>query len=125
MEPGKFRHKVTIQRCVDQQGELGGPVEQYVPWLVDIWAEVLHLEPRELWQAQQVTADINMKVRIRYRPGLNAKMRVQWQREPGSPASIDYLDVAGPPIEVEGRRDEVWLMCIRRDAEGFRTGDTT
>lgn len=124
MEPGELRHKVTIERAVQQQGERGGDDTVYESFLADIWAEVLHLTPRELWQAQQITSDVNMKVRIRYRPGLDAKMRVRWQRQPGSPTLVEYLDVDGPPLEVEGRRDEVWLMCIKRDAEGFRTGPT-
>lgn len=124
MEPGELRHKVTVQRSTDQQDARGGVVEAYTDWLPDIWAEVLHLTPRELWQAQQVNAEITMKVRLRYRPGLDAKCRVKWQRDPGSPTSIDFLEVAGPPIEVAGRRDEIWLMCIRRDADGFRTGET-
>lgn len=124
MEPGLLRHKVDIERVLDDQTARGGPVTDYVPFLSDIWAEVLHLTPREQWQAQQIASEINMKVRIRYRPGLDAKMRVKWQRQPGSPTLYEYMDVDGPPIEVEGRRDEVWLMCIRRDAEGFRTGTT-
>lgn len=124
MEPGELRHKVTIQRRVQLEDGRGGPVDSYEDWLIDIWAEVLHLEPRELWQAQQVNAEITMKVRLRYRPGLDAQCRVRWQRLPGSPTQLQYLEVAGPPIEVKGRRDEVWLMCIAREADGFRTGDT-
>lgn len=125
MEPGELRHKVTIQRATNALDQRGGIVEDFTDWLVDIWAEVLHLEGRELWQAQQVSAEINMKVRLRYRPGLTSKCRVKWKRDPGSPSLVDYLEVFGPPIEVAGRQDEVWLMCIRRDSEGFRTGEET
>lgn len=125
MEPGELRHKIDIQQSIPDQDDRGGVVERWVDLFLDIWAEVLYLQGRDLWQAQQVNAEVNMKVRIRYRPGLTSTCRVKWKRERGSPTAIDYLEVVGPPIEVEGRQNEIWLMCIRRDAEGFRTGEKT
>lgn len=124
MEPGKLRHRIVIQRAVAGRSAKGGPIESYEDFLA-CWAEVLHLTPRETWQAQQVSSAVNMKVRIRYRRGLDAKMRIKWRKLPGSPLQHEYLEVEGPPVEVEGQRDEIWLMCIKRDSEGYRTGDTT
>lgn len=122
MQPGELRHRVTIQRLVEQQGERGAPGDNYVDWF-SCWAEVQHLTPEEAWQAQQITPGVNMKVRIRYRPGLTSTIRVKWRRATGSPTVYDYLDVAGSPVEVAGRRDEIWLMCTKREADGFRTGE--
>lgn len=122
MRAGLLRHKVTIQRAVDVQTGSGAVETVYENWLVDVWAEVLPLSPRELIAARAVQSEITAKVRIRYRPGLDARMRVYHRRAPGSPSLIDWYDVEGPPVEVEGRKREVWLMCKRRDGEGFRTG---
>lgn len=125
MQSGKLRHKVTIERRINGQNERGGPKETYEPWLVDIWAEVLMLGPREQFGAQQVLSEINSKIRVRFRPGITAKMRVRWERRGGSPTDVEFYDIAGPPIEVQGRQNEIWLLCVRRDAEGYRTGERT
>lgn len=121
MRAGRLRHRVRVQRAVDVVTNSGAVETQYVD-LFESWAEVLPLTPRELYAARQVQAEVTAKVRLRYRPGLDARTRVLWRREAGSPSVIEVFDVEGPPIEVEGRRRELWLMCKRRDAEGFRSG---
>lgn len=121
MRAGRLRHRVRIQRAVDVVTDSGAVETQYTD-LFTTRAEVLPLTPRELYAARQVQAEITAKVRLRYRPGLDARIRVVWQREAGSPSVLEVFDVEGPPIEVEGRRRELWLMCKRRDAEGFRSG---
>lgn len=126
MEIGELRHKVTIERPVPGRSERGGPRDEWVPHLSNIWAEVRQLGPREQMLAQQVQSSITTKIRIRYRPGLDATMRVRWQHgEGGSPTTVEFFDIEGPPIPVEGRTDEIWLMCVKRDAEGYRTGERT
>lgn len=125
MEIGELRHKVTIERPIAGAGrnERGGVSESYEPYLVDIWAEVQQLGPIARFAAQQVQSSITTKIRIRYRPGINAKMRVRWEHgEGGSPTTIEYFAIEGPPIPVEGRTNEIWLMCVKRDAEGWRSG---
>lgn len=125
MEIGELRHKVTIERPVQGRNERGGPKDDWQPWLVNIWAEVRALGPREQMLAQQVQSSITTKIRIRYRPGIDATMRVRWQHGGGSPSTIDFFDIEGPPIPVDGRTNEIWLMCVKRDAEGYRTGERT
>jgi SPP1 family predicted phage head-tail adaptor len=122
MEAGRLRHRVTVQRAVDVTTDSGAVETRYVD-LFDTWAEVLPLTPREQMAAAQVQSDITAKIRIRYRPGLDARCRVTWRREAGSPSVIEVFDVEGPPVEVQGRRADIWLMCRRRDAEGFRGGE--
>lgn len=125
MESGKLRHQVTIQRPRNATGELGGVTQVWEDFLVDIRAEVLPLTAREQWQAQQVTAETDTKIRIRYRPGITAQMRVRHLRpgSAGSPQIWDYYDLTGDPIDVNGRHFELHLMCVKRSAEGFRTGE--
>lgn len=124
MEIGELRHKVTIERPrAGGRNERGGVRDQFEAWLPDIWAEVREIGPRELFAAQGVQSSITTKIRIRYRAGITAKMRVRWEHgEGGSPTTVDYYDIEGPPIRVEGRTNEIWLMCVKRDAEGHRTG---
>lgn len=120
MEAGRLRDRVRIERAVRRRTESGAFVEDYEPWIT-CWASVEPLSPREFFSAQQVQSEISTRIRIRYRPGLNAKCRVLHQRQGGSPTLIDRYDVEGPPIEYRAT-GEVHLMCVRRDAEGFRIG---
>lgn len=125
MEVGELRHKVTIERPLQGRSERGGPRDSFEPWLPNIWAEVKDTGPRERFGAQQVQSSITTKIRIRFRPGIDATMRVKWEHgEGGSPTIVDYYDIEGPPIAVEGRTNEIWLLCVKRDAEGYRTGET-
>lgn len=125
MESGKLRHQITLQRPRDVKGELGAVTQVWEDWLVNIRAEVLPLTAREQWQAQQITAETDTKIRIRFRPGVTAQVRVKHLRpgEGGSPEVWDYYDLTGDPINVQGRNFELDLMCVKRGAEGFRTGE--
>lgn len=122
MRAGSLRHRVQVQRALAPRRTTSGAFEtDYEPWFT-AWAAIEPLTPREFWAAQQIQSEITTRIRIRYRPGLNAKLRVLHQRQAGSPTAIDRYDVDGPPIEVQGERREIYLMCIKRDAEGFRIG---
>lgn len=125
MESGKLRHQVTIQRPVDVRGELGGVSQQYEDWLVDIRAEVLPMTARESFVAQQIAAELDTRIRIRFRRGITPGMRVRHLVSSGSPSLFDYYDIVGEPVDIGGRRRELHLMCTKRDAEGFRTGAVT
>jgi SPP1 family predicted phage head-tail adaptor len=124
MESGKLRHKIILQRPVDTRDALGGITQSWEDWLT-IRAEILPLAAREQWQAQQIAAETDARIRIRYRPGIDARVRVKHLRASGSPQLFDYYDLTGDPIDVGGRKKELHLMCVRRSAEGFRTGDPT
>lgn len=123
MKVGDLRHRIQIQRPVQVRTDSGAFEEVFETW-IRCWAAIEPLSPREIFAAAQVQSDITTRIRIRYRPGITAKMRIAWQREAGSPSIIEYFDIEGPPIELNTQRDEIHLMCRRRDAEGFRTGGT-
>lgn len=120
IEAGPLRSRVRIQRAVKRRTSSGAFVEDYEPWIT-CWAAIEPLLPREFWAAQQVQSEITTRIRIRYRPGLNAKCRVLHARTGGSPTLVDRYDVEGPPIE-DRANGQIQLMCVRRDAEGFRIG---
>lgn len=77
---------------------------------------------REQFAAQQISAEIDTRIRIRFRRGITAKMRVRHLVSAGSPSLFDYYDIVGPPVDIGGRRRELHLNCTKLDAEGFRTG---
>lgn len=119
---GSLRHKITIQRAEDGRSPSGATITSFVDWLVDIWASVEPLTASEQWRAVQIESEATTRIRLRYRPGITAKMRVKWKRIAGSPDVYDFYDIEGPPIDIEGKHHELHLMCVLREAEGFRSG---
>lgn len=122
MLAGPLRYRVMLQRPTVTQITGGAPVTNYADW-IEVWAAIEPLTPREYLAAQAVNSDITKKIRIRFRPGLTAGIRVYHRHGPGSPQPQDLYDVMGPPVEVLTNRTEVWLMVKQRDTPSFNTGE--
>lgn len=75
IEAGRLRHRVAIQSATEAQNDLG-EVEKTWATTATVWGAVEPLTGRELWQAQQVSAEITHRVRMRYRSGLTPKNRI-------------------------------------------------
>jgi SPP1 family predicted phage head-tail adaptor len=126
MQPGKLRHRITIQAPVEQQ-DAAGQV-RIVDWTnlaSRISAEVLPDRAGEFFEARQVQATTNALIRLRYRPGIaednpNAtKIRVVHHIKDGPPAIAEYWDVQGI-VHVQERFRELRLMCLKREEDGWR-----
>ncbi len=121
MEAGELRHRIMIQRPNTERQALGSFEEIYEDYL-ECWASIEPIGPRELIAAAQIASEITTRIRIRYRPGIDATMRVVHRKVSGSPTEETIYKIEGNPIDVLGRRREIHLMCRHRDAEGFRQG---
>lgn len=122
MQSGKYRHQVMLLRRVDSQ-QPGGQVSHTYEHIATVWARISPLSGRELIAAQQVQAEVTNRINIRWRDDIdiNATSRVQHiVKRSVSPAWFDVYDVTSAlPDEKTGRR-ELSMMCVRRDAEGWR-----
>lgn len=121
MRAGPLRHRGTLQRNLNARSSTGAVKDEYEDWLVRIACAVEPVTGSERWVQAQPVADITCRIRIRYRPGVTAKMRFLHQRESGSPTLIDIYDIEAV-VPADGRKVELHLLCRKRDAEGFRTG---
>ena len=101
MKAGSLRHRVTIQRLTITQGPSGDLVETWAD-VATLWGAVEPLSGREYWQAQQVAAETSIRVRIRYRAGLDTTMRVIHDAR-----TLEILSIVDP----EERHAELQLMC--------------
>jgi SPP1 family predicted phage head-tail adaptor len=74
MRSGALRHRVLLQSRVETQDATGDPV---VTWsdVATVWAEILPLSGREVRVENTILAEVNMKIRIRFYPGVIPKMR--------------------------------------------------
>ncbi len=101
MRIGELRHRVTIQQKSVTQDTYGAAVETWTA-LAMVWASVEPLQGKEYFSSQQMVAQVDHRIRIRYRAGITPAMRLVW----GS-RTFDIQAV----IEPETRQRELQLMC--------------
>ncbi|MGE5553300.1 MAG: phage head closure protein [Betaproteobacteria bacterium] len=101
MRAGELRHRVTIQQLVESQNEYG-EIATTPQTLAAVWGAVEDLSGREYFAAQQVSAEVSTRIRIRYRGGVVPKMQAV-----ANGRTYDILAVLDP----DGRRRELHLMC--------------
>lgn len=103
MQSGRLRHRVTIQEQAVIRNSYG---EEIVTWVdvATVWASVLPGSSGErfLASASREQATATHTVRIRYRAGLNPKMRLIWD---GRTLNIESI------IDPDGRRRDLVLLC--------------
>ena len=102
MNPGKLRHRVTLQEKQTGDNGIGGTIIEWVDF-ANVWASIEPLQGRELLMAQQVNPELDTRVRIRYRDGIGSHMRVVHKSR--------IYELEGPPINPEERNIELELMC--------------
>lgn len=120
MQLGKFRHRISVERPVEVQAADGtlSTTWQVVPGFDRIAAEVLPDRASEFFGAAQVQNTENALIRLRWQPGIDTTMRVKHALRPDL---IEYWKVEGH-LNFQDRQKELRLMCLKRDAEGFRRG---
>jgi SPP1 family predicted phage head-tail adaptor len=103
IEPVELDQQITIQQRasgVDARGQESG---SWSALYTSIWASAHPLTGRELFAAGQVQTGITIRFRIRYRSDITARMRVLWRGA--------YYDIEGDPIDLEGKKQFLHLMC--------------
>lgn len=106
-QAGSLRHRVTVQRANETQDALGGDVLTWVSYAERVPAEVKELSGRELWNAQQIQADLSLSVAMRWMDGIKSKMRLLWHdKEADRTLSIEV-----PPRDPGGDKRFMTLLC--------------
>ena len=75
MAIGKLRHKVTVQSVATSQNVYGEQVDAWEDGS-ERYASIEPLTGRELSEANQVSAKINHKIRMRHVPGIKPRDRI-------------------------------------------------
>lgn len=100
LDPGELRHRITIQRPIQQQDpETGQLTTNWVNVATNIAAAIKPSSVREFVAAQAMQSQVTTRIVIRYRAGLTAQMRILhgskiynpqgWLADPDS--GIEYL----------------------------------
>lgn len=111
MRAGKLRHRVTIQQRSAASPTNHASGEKDASWgtYLTVWASVEPLTGRELFAAQQVNSEVNVRIRMRYREGITHRMRVSFQGR-----IYDIVAV----IDREERHVELELLCTEGASNG-------
>ncbi len=120
MQSGKFQHLITIEAPnLKQTGR--GDVEQHwapVAGFDRIFAEVLPDRAQQYFAGRQIIATRNALIRLYFQPGISEQMRVAHFVRPDL---VEYWGIEGV-VSVQSKQRELQLMCLWREAEGFRRG---
>lgn len=110
MRAGSLDDRVTIQRLVAGSPQVTGsgmPDESWQTYAT-VYASVEPLNGRELFAAQEHHAEVTTRIRMRYREGVTAKMRITLDGEVYEIRSV-------LPFRREGRME---LLCTSGVTEG-------
>lgn len=111
MRAGKLRHRVTIQQRLagsPQRTPTGAPDTSWSD-VATVWASIDTLRGRELIEAQAVQSRLEVRIRLRYRAGLTAAMRIVH--------GTDIYNIEAV-IDREQQHVELELMCSRGSNNG-------
>lgn len=101
MNAGQLDQRVSIERQVSTQDEIGQPINAWLP-IVSCWASVLPISGREYFAAAAMQASVTTRVTMRFRPGITAADRIKHgDKVYGIESVIDHRSA----------RRELVLMC--------------
>lgn len=100
-----MRHRLTVQEPVETQNETG---EYDITWTTvgTVWGAIEPMKGRERLQADQIGAEMDTRIRIRWSPlteTMNAKYRLVHQ-------GVNYNIVS--LAEYKFARDEIEVMAV-------------
>ncbi|QBH97161.1 head-tail adaptor protein [Limnobaculum zhutongyuii] len=94
MEPGRFRHRVTIQNFTTIRDEFGQEIEEWFD-IDTVSAETKGISGRELISAGAEMAEATIRVWMRHRSDVTASSRLLCR---AGPYQGIVLDIIGQPI---------------------------
>jgi SPP1 family predicted phage head-tail adaptor len=98
----QLNQRIRLERRVSSDNSRGELTHTWELVAV-LWAQANPLRGRDFFAAAQMQDEITTRFRIRYRTGIDSTMRIVWKG--------GYYDIKGQPIEVDGGREWIDLMC--------------
>lgn len=75
MKAGQLNQRINIEQRTSSQDALGQPIETW-SLVAAVWANIRHVSGVESIKASADVSTVNSSVRIRYRTGVDAGMRI-------------------------------------------------
>ncbi len=77
MNVGKLNRRITIQQRTEGLDSYGQPNQSWID-VATVWANIKPIKGRELLIAQSMRSEVTHNIDIRYRTGITAAMRVNY-----------------------------------------------
>ncbi|WP_394547006.1 phage head closure protein [Pantoea ananatis] len=107
MEPGRLRHRVTVQNAVQVKLPSGQPKDEWHAVATGLPAEVKGISGREIVASGAEKAEATIRVWMRYRSDITAASRLVCET---GPYRGYVLDVIGIPI-ADNRMTRLEILC--------------
>jgi SPP1 family predicted phage head-tail adaptor len=99
---GLLRHRIEIQQDLGGQDPVTGePLEAWTT-IYTVWAHIVPLSGRELFQAQQVMPEVSLRIETRYLPDMTPKHRLKYRTRLFGVEAI---------IDIDFRHAELQWLC--------------
>ena len=102
LNAGALNTRISIERRTSAQDEWQQPIPDAWAPVASVWANVRHLRGAEAIRADAVTSSVRASIRIRWRTGIDAGMRVKVG------AAVYEITAVLPEM---ARREHVDLVC--------------
>lgn len=108
---GRLNRLVTLQqKATGSPAQFAtGELDEVWVDVAQVWASVEPLVGREFYEAQQIQSSVTAKIRIRWRPGVDAGMRIVHQ---GKIYNLAH------PADVRAANRELLFYCTEGDNLG-------
>lgn len=124
-QAGQLRHIADIEVVIDEQDAFGTPTTNYETWQANVPFDFSDYRVSETMASKEIVSTVLTYLTMRWHPGLTNKMRIRHVVDHStSPPTADYYDVQGV-LRDPTLRMWMQLVCIKRDAAGYRIGTPT
>lgn len=101
MQIAKLRHRIVLQEHISSRDSFGAELKTWSD-KSKVWASIEPLSGKEYFAVQQVNAEVNTKITIRYRTGIKPTMRVLFEGR-----VFEILSI----LNTEEKNIQLVLMC--------------
>lgn len=107
MEPGRFRHRLTLQNFTTVKSPSGQPQKEWFDLATKIPAECKAISSREIMSSGAEKAEATIRVWMRYRSDVTASSRLVCETGPFKGIT---LEVTGMPLP-DAKMSRLEILC--------------
>lgn len=101
MQAAKLRHRIELTRNVPTRNGQGEQVDEWAKYAT-LWGSVEPLNGKELLNAQQISAEVTHRIKIRFYPDIKPEHRAIHKGR-----TLDIVSV----LDIAERRRSLHLLC--------------
>lgn len=103
---GSFKHRISIFKEVDGEDEDGFPIDNAREVIAEVWSAIKTVRGSEYVSANATQHEIVSRFIIRYRPGIDARMKIDYKGR--------VFDIIEPPINDDEQNKTLTILAKER-----------